>query len=90
MCTISLRFINVFGAQAYGYEGTVEVKGVLSLEHLGSDSLDGLCLSLLVELASNRIDPLSRCKWVPVKPRIAERLEEILDNGLCCTKLIGI
>ena len=77
----------LFNIKSYGYDGAIEVKGVLSLEHLGSDSCDGLCLSLLVELASDKISFLSRCKWTPVEKETADRLHTILTNELGCAKL---
>lgn len=73
--------------QSCGYEGPFEVKGVLSLEHFGSSSLDGLCLSLLVVLASSRLGFFSKCRWTPVEKETAVRLHTILASELGCAKL---
>lgn len=74
--------------KSYGYEGAFEIKGVLSLEHDGSASCDGLCLSLLVVLASGRLDFFSKCKWTPVEEELAAILHTILTSEVGCAKLI--
>eukprot|EP00731_Ephydatia_muelleri_P024772 Em0016g1043a len=74
--------------KSYGYEGPFEIKGVLSLEHDGSASQDGLCLSLLVELSSDRLDFFSKCKWTPVEKEMAVTLHAILTSEVGCTKLL--
>ena len=63
------------------------MKGVLSVEHLGSNSLDGLCISLLVVITTNKLILLSDCKWTPVEGEVADRLNSILANELGCTLL---
>ena len=70
-----------------GYEDPLIVKGVLSVEHLGSNSLDGLCISLLVVITTNKLRLLSDCKWTPVEGEVADRLNSILANELGCTLL---
>eukprot|EP00731_Ephydatia_muelleri_P024771 Em0016g1042a len=74
--------------KSYGYEGPFEIKGVLSLEHDGSASRDGLCLSLLVELSSDRLNFFSKCKWTPVEKEMAVTLHAILASEVGCTKLL--
>ena len=72
-----------------GYKGPCQIKGVLSLEHVGHPNgvYDGLCLSVLVELQKTALNSRDY-QWAKVESPLQEMLEQALDNN--CAKFLSI
>ena len=72
-----------------GYEGPCQIKGVLSLEHVGHPNgvYDGVCLSLLVEVQKMGLNSRNY-QWAKVESPLQEMLAQALDNN--CAQLLSI
>lgn len=72
-----------------GYKGPCQIKGVLSLEHVGHPNgvYDGVCLSLLVEVQKMGLNSRNY-QWAKVESPLQEMLAQALDNN--CAQLLSI
>ena len=62
------------------------------MEHTGQPhgTYDGICLSLLLVVTSNKLEPEACSEWVDLEEECAKRIKNTLDSKLGCAALLNL